>query len=283
MSNPSAFETWMPLLAFALVIVSWFIHKMKETPHEMTFKETAANLSIFIVWRFVFFAGGLALQFWIFTHLAQFIPWKLPKSPWIFGLAVLLADFCYYWKHRYEHLFNFLWAEHVVHHSSEEFNLSTSLRLPWVASYLNWFFFVPALFLGFSATQILMGHQVVLAYQYLIHTELVNKTGFLEHILNTPSHHRVHHGRNERYLDKNYGGILIVWDKLFGTFAPETETVDFGTVHPMTSKNPIVINVQPWKDLFHMTQQVPLTKKIKLLVTAPADTELFLKVNQRNG
>jgi sterol desaturase/sphingolipid hydroxylase (fatty acid hydroxylase superfamily) len=198
----------------------------------------------------------------------------LPNKWYSVVLAVFVADFCYYWKHRYEHQWSYLWAQHVVHHSSKEFNYSTSLRLPWIGSYLNWPFFVPALFLGFTAAQILLGHQIVLAYQYIIHTEMVNKMGFLERILNTPSHHRVHHGRNSKYLDKNYSGIFIFWDRIFGTFEPEAETVNYGTVHPMESKNPVVINLKPWLDFFSSVRRVPgFWRKIQSPFLSPQNLE----------
>jgi len=244
------FETWVPLIALFLVAASWLLHRVMKASHSMTARETLCNVVIFMVWRFVFFVGGMAIQYWIFSKMAEMIPWKIPNGPAAGIAAVLVADFLYYWKHRKEHEINILWAQHSVHHSSEEYNFSTALRLPWVGSYLNWMFFVPALLVGFSAEQILVGHQVVLAYQYLLHTELVRKLGCLELLLATPSHHRVHHGRNEIYLDKNYGGILIVWDRLFGTFKPEVAPVDYGLVHPLNSQNPIVVNFRPWRELY---------------------------------
>jgi sterol desaturase/sphingolipid hydroxylase (fatty acid hydroxylase superfamily) len=272
------FETWMPLLAITIVIFSLVLHAIKPSVHQMTLKETLANIGIFIGWRFIFFAGGVALQFWIFTKISQWIPWKLPSAPWVILLAVFIADFFYYWRHRVEHRMNFLWAQHSVHHSSEEYNLSTSLRLPWVASYLNWPFLVPALLFGFSASQLIMGYQVILAYQYLIHTEYVGNLGFLEKFLNTPSHHRVHHGKNEEYLDKNYGGLLIIWDRLFGSFTREANPVEYGTVHPIQTKNPFLINFFPWKDLFKMSKTLTgLRQKTVFWLIAPASTEAYLK------
>jgi sterol desaturase/sphingolipid hydroxylase (fatty acid hydroxylase superfamily) len=274
--SPEKMETWMPIAAIALAAVSWLLHRHKSTPHPMTLRETVSNVAIFVVWRFIFFAGGLALQYAIFSAIAARVPWKIGTSPAIFPLAILLADFCYYWKHRYEHETSVLWAQHSVHHSSEEFNLSTSLRLPWVGSYLNWMFFIPALLLGFSAKQIILGHQMVLTYQYLVHTEFVGKLGFLERILNTPSHHRVHHSRNDRYLDKNYGGILIIWDRWFGTFAPEESSIDFGVTHPIGSENPWTINFKPWRDLYEAIRKIPgWDRRIGALFSKPGDLERY--------
>jgi sterol desaturase/sphingolipid hydroxylase (fatty acid hydroxylase superfamily) len=269
-THPSSMETWLPLIAAVFAFVSYGLHRWKEAPNAMTFWETVSNFAGFLVWRFIFFAGGLAMQFAIFTWVASLVPWKLPSNFGVMALSIFVADFCYYWKHRGEHDLSVLWAQHSVHHSSAEFNLSTSLRLPWVGSYLNWPFFIPALLLGFSAPQIIFGHQVVLAYQYLVHTEFVRKMGFFEAFLNTPSHHRVHHGRNPEYLDKNYGGILIIWDKIFGTFQPETVPVLYGTVHPMLSKNPFVINYRPWVELYQVARTRPTYwQRFKVLFTAP--------------
>ncbi|MFM6930227.1 MAG: sterol desaturase family protein [Bdellovibrio sp.] len=277
----ASIESWVPLVGVVLVVISFGAHRLFKNIRAMTWQETFTNLSIFLVWRYLFYAGGVALQLLIFTYLAAIIPWKLPTTGWVFLLAVLTADFCYYWKHRYEHEINLLWCQHSVHHSSEEFNLSTSVRLPWVASYLNWGFFIPALLLGFSAKQIILGHQVVLAYQYLIHTELIRKIGFFEKLLNTPSHHRVHHGRNEAYLDKNYGGILIIWDQMFGTFTEEKELVEYGLVHPLHTKNPIMVNWHPWKELFLRTKRLSLmSDKIKLFFIAPSVTDEFLNTRE---
>lgn len=269
-------ETWMPLAAIFLVFVSIGLHRLKETPNPMTTSEAFANLGVFIVWRFVFFAGGIALLLWIFTKSSNLIPWKLPTSWMVILAAVFVADFLYYWKHRFEHRINLLWSQHAVHHSSEEFNLSTSLRLPWLGSYFSWPFFLPALLIGFSPKQVLLGYQIVLTYQYLVHTEFVGNLGFLEKLLNTPSNHRVHHGRNEIYLDKNYGGILIIWDRLFNTYEPENTPVEYGTITRVTSKNPLWINWQPWSSLFQHARGLSVLKVAKLLFIAPANTQKFL-------
>jgi len=173
-----------------------------------------------------------------------FVPWRLPVTGWSFLLALLAADFTYYWMHRWEHEIRILWAYHSVHHSSPEFNLSTSLRLGWVEGLIEWIFFVPMILLGFGAAQTIVALLVVVVYQTWIHTERVGKLGPLDRIFNTPSVHRVHHGSNPKYIDKNYGGILIVWDRLFGTYQAEEEPVKFGITTPVGSINPVVINFQ---------------------------------------
>lgn len=155
------------------------------------------------------------------------------------ALAMLLWDFLYYWDHRWMHEVRLLWANHVTHHSSQRYNLSTALRQPW-SSFLTAWVFAPMPLLGFDLRTTAKAGQLNLLYQYWIHTEAIDKLpGGLERVLNTPSHHRVHHGSNRQYLDRNYGGILIVWDKLFGTFEPEHRraryglTTNIGTHHPL--------------------------------------------------
>ncbi len=161
---------------------------------------------------------------------------------WSWALAILAADFSYYWMHRWEHEIRVLWAYHSVHHSSPEFNLSTAYRLAWVEGLVEWLFFVPMVIVGFDPVQTLVAILVVVIYQTWIHTQKIGRLGWLDRVFNTPSAHRVHHGANTRYLDRNYGGILILWDRLFGTYQAEDEPVQFGITEPLGSANPLVIN-----------------------------------------
>jgi sterol desaturase/sphingolipid hydroxylase (fatty acid hydroxylase superfamily) len=147
-------------------------------------------------------------------------------GPWVFAGAMLAVDFAYYWFHRLHHEVRVLWASHVPHHSSQRYNLSTALRQPWTPM-TGLPFYLP-LALVFSPTQVATAYALNLLYQFWIHTELIGRLGPLEWVLNTPSHHRVHHGANVQYLDRNYAGILIVWDRWFGTFEPEAEPVRYG-------------------------------------------------------
>jgi sterol desaturase/sphingolipid hydroxylase (fatty acid hydroxylase superfamily) len=155
--------------------------------------------------------------------------------------AMVLWDFLYYWEHRFMHVIRVFWAHHVTHHSSERYNLSTALRQPWSSFIMSWVF-APMPLLGFPAAKVRRAAQLNLLYQYWIHTEAVDRLSpRLEAVLNTPSHHRVHHGANRQYLDKNYGGILIVWDKLFGTFEPEVRRVKYGLTKNISTYNPFRI------------------------------------------
>lgn len=240
------------IAVFAAVFVclcSIVLHKYILKTKFLSLKESISNIVIFLIWRFFFFAGGAALQFGIYTFISNLTVFKIENTPANFAICLLVMDFAYYWKHRIEHQIGFLWAQHAVHHSSSEFNFTTSLRLPWVGSYINWGPFAVVAMLGFSPAYIVLGYKLILSYQYLVHTRLVKKLGFLEKILNTPSNHRVHHGKNPQYVDKNYGGILIIWDIIFKTYEPEVEEVEYGTLSPMESHNPFIINFQPWLEL----------------------------------
>lgn len=183
------------------------------------------------------------------------------SSPWTWIALFLLDDFAYYWYHRTHHTIRVFWASHVVHHSSERYNLSTALRQPWTP-FSSLPFWLPLAFLGFAPWMILLQQSISLIYQFFIHTERVGKLSRpVEFVMNTPSHHRVHHGSNEQYLDKNYGGTLIVWDRLFGTFEPEDERVVYGLTHNIKTFNPAkvafgefaaivrdVVSARNWRD-----------------------------------
>ena len=144
-----------------------------------------------------------------------FAPFSIPFTWWSWIAAVLVADLTYYWMHRIEHEVSFFWAYHSVHHSSPEFNLTTGLRLAWIEGLIEWLFFIPMIMMGFEVTQTIIAISIVVAYQTWIHTEKIDKLGWADRIFNTPSVHRVHHGSNAKYIDKNYGGILMVWDRMF--------------------------------------------------------------------
>ncbi|MCW2585746.1 MAG: sterol desaturase [Frankiales bacterium] len=173
---------------------------------------------------------------------------------WVAWLVALVGiDLCYYWDHRAGHQIRLLWASHVVHHSSERYNLSTALRQTWTGEYTV-LFFLPVALLGVPVELVLASWSINLLYQFWIHTEAIDKLWApLEWVLNTPSHHRVHHGTQPQYLDRNYGGILIVWDRLFGSFEPEGERVRYGLTTNIATHNPLRVAtheyVALWRDL----------------------------------
>ncbi|MES1173483.1 MAG: sterol desaturase family protein [Myxococcales bacterium] len=171
---------------------------------------------------------------------------------WSWPILFLGEDLCYYWFHRAHHEVRLLWAAHVNHHSSQYFNLSTALRQPWFTPFTGPLFWLPLALIGFPPERILFAQAVSLLYQFWIHTEAVRRLpSALEWLFNTPSHHRVHHGKNVVYLDRNHGGVLIVWDRLFGTFEREheAERVQYGLTHDIQTFNPLRIAVHEWQAL----------------------------------
>jgi sterol desaturase/sphingolipid hydroxylase (fatty acid hydroxylase superfamily) len=163
---------------------------------------------------------------------------------WI--IAALAWDFCYYWFHRFSHEISILWAAHAVHHQSEDYNLSTALRQTSTGFLFGWIFYLPLFVIGFPLEVLVTVNAINLIYQFWVHTQLLRRLGPLDRILVTPSNHRVHHAQNDRYIDKNYGGILILWDRLFGTFEDEAadEPVVFGVRKPLANLNPFWANLQ---------------------------------------
>ncbi|WP_300393852.1 sterol desaturase family protein [Henriciella sp.] len=191
--------------------------------------------------------GGLALA-------ASVRPFALDLGIMSALLGFLVHDFLYYWKHRAGHRMRWFWAEHVTHHSSERYNLTTALRQPWTGPLTGLVFTgVPMVLMGFPIAVVLGASAVHLAYQLWIHTEAIGKLPApVEAVFVTPSHHRVHHATNPQYLDANFGGTLILWDRLFGTFVPEDaeEATHFGLVKPLTSYNPVIVAYHGFGGLF---------------------------------
>ncbi|MFM7272621.1 MAG: sterol desaturase family protein, partial [Gammaproteobacteria bacterium] len=165
---------------------------------------------------------GLNIGGVVFASASTLAPFALdPASPWTWLAALLLYDFCYYWFHRISHERTLLWASHVAHHQSEEFNLTTALRQTSTGFLLGWVFYIPCFLAGIPASVFVTVASAHLIYQFWIHSRHIPKLGPLEWVLVTASNHRVHHAQNPAYVDRNYGGLLIVWDRLFGTFAEE--------------------------------------------------------------
>ncbi|RAG80953.1 sterol desaturase family protein [Streptacidiphilus pinicola] len=237
------------ILLTVVELVSFLIHPDEE---EVGYagRDTATSLSM-----------GLGS---LFTNLL----WKIPTVT-LYGLAysltplrigvhwatvplmLLLQDFCYYWSHRSNHRVRLLWAQHVVHHSSRHYNLSTALRQPWTDLSFG-VFYLPMVLLGISPAAVAFCGSVSLVYQFWIHTERIDRLGRpIEAVLNTPSHHRVHHASQGGYLDRNFGGILIVWDRLFRTFTAETERPVYGLTKNISSFNPLRVATHEYASIGH--------------------------------
>lgn len=202
------------------------------------------------------------------------VPWSIPNTWWAFILCLVSIDFCRYWAHRVAHENRFWWATHVTHHNSEKYNWSVSFRLGWT-QFIKVIFFVPVALMGFDPVIFFICHQIEVLYQFWIHTEYIRKLPApIEYIFTTPSHHRVHHSRNEKYIDKNFGSTLIIWDRMFGTFVPETEQADYGITKPVNSYNPITLNFHEWKDLIRDVSKSKSLKEARAMAfTSPSKLE----------
>jgi sterol desaturase/sphingolipid hydroxylase (fatty acid hydroxylase superfamily) len=236
------------LLGMAFFIAIEMLWSRRTNAGVYTPKETFANLFIFAgfhVSKFLF--RGYQL-FWL-TLFAGIAPFHLPRNGWTFLATFILADFLYYWHHRIMHEWRFFWAFHEVHHSATRLNLTASYRLNWFSGLIGIFFYLPLVLLGFPPLFIVASIGLGLLYQFFQHTEAVGKLGFLEGILNTPSAHRVHHASNQPYLDKNYGGVLMIWDRLFGTYAEEREPCVYGITTGFVSHNPFTLIFHGFLDL----------------------------------
>jgi sterol desaturase/sphingolipid hydroxylase (fatty acid hydroxylase superfamily) len=229
----------VPLFIVLMVAerVSYLLHRDEE---ELGYglKDTATSISMglgSLGWDFLWGFGTAAVT----TGVYLLTPLRIEFSWALLPVFLIAQDFFYYWSHRSHHMIRILWASHVVHHSSQRFNLSTALRQPWTG-FTSFLFYLPMVALGVSPLVVAFCSGINLVYQFWIHTERIDKMWrWFEYLFNTPSHHRVHHGAQGGYLDRNFGGIFIVWDRLFGSFAPETERVIYGLTKNLTTYNPL--------------------------------------------
>ena len=220
-----------------------------------------------------FFSKAIVLFCFLYIY-NNFRLFTIPITWWSFILLLFVDDFCYYWFHRISHECRLFWASHVVHHSSQKYNLSTALRQTWSGGFYTFIFWIILPFLGFHPGMILLQMSVSLIYQFWIHTETINKLPkWFEAIFNTPSHHRVHHGSNPIYLDRNHAGIFIIWDRLFNTFQAEldTEKVKYGLTANINTHNPIKIAFHEWVAMLKdaSMEKVSFINRLKYLVKPP--------------
>lgn len=213
-------------------------------------KDSFSNLVIIIIGRLLK-PISLAWGLFLFELVEPLKVFPIPVNALTFVITFILVELVYYWYHRLSHEIPFLWSIHHTHHSSMWFNLTAAGRLNWVGKFTSVFFYIPLVIFGFPPILVSLSLAISLLYQFLLHTEAIGKLGALEgKFFNTPSAHRVHHGSNEKYLDKNYGGMLILWDRVFGTYVPETEKVDYGVTTGFIGHNPFVIVFKPMVDYF---------------------------------
>ncbi len=210
--------------------------------------------------------GLILLVVWIW----KMVPWRMELNWWTFIPCYIIFDFCSYWAHRYSHENRFLWATHVAHHSGEKYNLAVSFRLSWIQHFKTPFF-IPAMICGFHPYVFFVSSQVAVLFQFWVHTEYIKKLPIIDFIFAAPSNHRVHHGTQEQYIDKNYGATFIIWDRIFGTFEPEGEKVIYGLTTNIPNKaNPFYINFHEPIDIIKDVRKAKgLKKKLYMIFGSP--------------
>ncbi|MGF1778713.1 sterol desaturase family protein [Vibrio nomapromontoriensis] len=238
-------------------------------------KELMCNFSLAGLHQLSDLLAGLLISY---LYLSVF-GWRLfdiEMSLSMFLLLMILQDFFYYWFHRASHRVRWMWAAHVVHHSSEGMNFSTAFRQSLMYPLAGmWLFWLPLIVIGFDPKWVVFVVLLNLGLQFFVHTQWIKRLGWLEWVFNTPSHHRVHHGRNSQYIDKNYAGVLIVWDRIFGTFEPEVETVRYGISKPVESFNPITVTFAEWKDMWRdvFAPDKTLKQRLTTMLLPPNDNK----------
>ncbi len=233
--------------------------------------DTINNLSCGVIQQVV---GLLCLGFLVAGYIfisEHFALFEMDASaPLTWAACYMAIDFAYYWFHRLSHEINFMWAAHVVHHQSEDYNLGVALRQSSLQQFMSMPFYWPLALLGFPPVVFFACASFNTLYQFWIHTRTIDRLGPLEHVLMTPSHHRVHHGRNPIYIDRNHGATFIWWDKLFGTFEEESEPVAYGVTTPLASWNPVWANLQYWAELFRTARATSAwSDKVRTFVKPP--------------
>lgn len=232
------------------------------------FNDTLTNINLGIGSQVV----GLMTKgvlFLAYLYLYENRVFTFENTWWTWILLFLGVDFFYYWFHRASHEVNMLWAAHIVHHQSEDYNLSVALRQSWFQGWFSWAFYLPLAVVGFDPVIFAVIVSFNTLYQFWIHTTTIKTLGPLEWVINTPSHHRVHHGSNPKYIDRNHAGSLIIWDRMFGTFQKEEEKVIYGITSPLNSWNPIWANVHYWQDLGQLAKRSKGFDKVRVFLKPP--------------
>ncbi len=257
------------LMAIPFFLVSmlaeWLLGK-KHKKELYNFEDAITNLNIGIGSQAIgLFVKIVIVGVYTFVY-KNFALIKIENTLVAFLFGSLIFDFIFYWAHRWGHEINFFWGAHIVHHQSQEYNLSVALRQSWFHNLISFWMFLPLPILGIDPIVFVSISAFSILYQYWIHTKTIGKLGPLEWVLNTPSAHRVHHATNPDYLDKNYGAVLIIWDRLFGTYQEELEEPTYGITTPLKSWNPVWANLHFYKELLQgLSQTKGLANKIKLV------------------
>lgn len=250
---------WAAPVMFFFVLLEWYL-SMREHRHLYEKKDTIGSIIVGVGNVIINFFLKISF-FYLLILFYNLIPWRMPLNWWTFIPCYIIFDFCSYWAHRISHMQRFWWATHVVHHSSENYNLTVSFRLSWVQN-LKIIFFLPVALLGFHPIIFFVVSQIAVLFQFWVHTEYIRKIHpVIEYIFATPSNHRVHHGAQEKYINKNYGATFIFWDRMFGTFQEEEEQAVYGITHNITNKsNPLVLNFHEYADMW---KDIKSTKSLR--------------------
>lgn len=279
-NSPNLIVYAIPVMFF-FVLLEIFISR-KQHPEYYDHRETLGSTLVGL--------GNVAIGVLIKTALLavfviayNLVPWRMELTWWSFLPCYIIFDFCSYWAHRVSHHIRFFWATHVAHHSGEHYNLTVSFRLSWV-QYIKIVFFVPVALLGFHPVIIFVTNQVAVLFQFWVHTEYIRKLHpVIEYIFATPSNHRVHHGSQEKYINKNFGATFIIWDRIFGTFQPEEENVEYGITHKLEKKgDPLHINFHEYFDIIADVRKAKgLKKKLFFIFGDPVDIAKYKEASAK--
>ena len=265
--DSSIFITYAVPVFFLMIGIEFIFGVIKGT-NNYRLNDSIAAISLGLISRLPPLLN-LGIQGVVWTYVATNLNMSLmPKDSWVtWVIAFLFYDLCYYWMHRMSHEVKVLWASHVVHHQGEEFNLSTALRQTSSGWLWKWIFYIPMFMVGIPGEVFFTVAAINLLYQFWVHTEHIKTLGALELIFITPSNHRIHHAQNPEYIDANYGGVFIIWDRIFGTYIPERDDLKpiYGTVKPLRSWNPIWSNLEIYHQMIRDTIHTKTLKnKIKV-------------------
>ena len=248
---------------FMLLVGIEFVYGLIKRENNYRINDALASMSLGLISRFIPLLG-LGFQYVVYTYVAEEFNLSLLNSTetWVWVTAFFMYDLCYYWMHRLHHEIKVFWATHVVHHHGEEFNLSTAMRQTSTGFLWKWIFFLPMFLIGIPPNVFVTVAGINLIYQFWVHTEHIGRLGILEYIFITPSNHRIHHAQNDDYLDANYGGVFIIWDRIFGTYIDERDDLKpvYGTVKPLKTFNPVWANIEVF---YQMILDSYRTKKFK--------------------
>jgi len=237
------------IFSMGLAIVEFFYELYKKKITKWRLGEMWASFSVFIIAQ-LFEKISTLIFVGAFFVVAEFIPWQIPVNIWTTLLCILLIDFLYYWEHLIEHKVRILWSYHSIHHSSPIYNYTTAMRVSFIDSLITWVFYLPAIIMGFHPYIVTLAFFLILGYQFWLHTEMIGKLGWFEKIFMTPSQHRVHHGSDKMYLDKNFGALLSIWDRMFGTFQEERHRPRYGLTKQINTINPIKVHLYEYIGMY---------------------------------